>query len=531
MTRSDRLDTPSQPPVPPDGTPVAEFDSILFSSSESGNAEPLEPACFADLNLDQVVRRIVAGRDEYALERFFHTPLDDPQAVYARHDVFRDLEQDALRAAVSGFAQSMRTMRQYLALAEKQRYPQEKQRWFLDAASIYCDAVSRLTDGLAVVDLTSQGFCALRDYLAGYRSSDRFGVLVHEVRDVLDGLARVRYTTRIKGGRVTVRAYDGEADYTVEVAQTFARFRQGDAEDHLVRVPDSGSMDHVEARIVQLVSRLFPTEFAALGEFCTRQAGFPDPRITRFDRELQFYLAYLEYMDTLQTPDLAFSYPSVSTQLRDVTAEGAFDIALATKLAGGGSTLVTNDFMLRGAERILVVTGPNQGGKTTFARSFGQLHYLASLGVPVPARRAQLVLADHIFTLFEEEEDISTLRGRLDNELVRLREILEHATDRSILVLNEVFASTTLADAVYLGSEVLRRIVDVGCATVWVTFIDELSRLGEETVSLVATVASDDPTRRTFKIVRRPADGRAYAAALADKYGLSSERLRSRIGR
>ena len=530
MTRSQGFDTNSELPAPADGTTGAGFDSILFSGWDPGDAEPLEPACLADLNLDQVVRRIVAGRDEYALTRFFHTPLDDPKAVYDRHEVFRDLEQDALRAAVGTFARSMRTVRQYLALAEKQRYPQEKQRWFLDAASVYCDAVGRFSEGLDALDLTSQGFCALRDYLAGYRSSDRFGALIRQVREVLDGLGRVRYTTRIKGRRVTVRAYDGEADYTVEVAQTFARFRQAEAEDHLKRIPDSGSMDHVEARIVQLVNRLFPHEFAALAEFCTRHGGFPDPRIVRFDREVQFYVAYLEYVESLAAPRLAFSYPSVSTRLRDAAAEDAFDMALATEL-GGRSSLVTNDFALRGAERILVVTGPNQGGKTTFARSFGQLHYLASLGVPVPASRAQLVLADRVFTLFEKEEDISTLRGRLDNELVRMREILEEATDRSILVLNEMFASTTLSDAVSLGSEVLRRIAGVGCPTVCVTFVDELSRLGEATVSMVATVASDDPTRRTFKVVRRPADGRAYAAALADKYGLSSEQLSNRIRR
>ena len=347
---------------------------------------------------------------------------------------------------------------------------------------------------------------------------------------MLAGLDRVRYTLRIKGAQVTVSAYEDEPDYGVEVEEAFARFRLGDVESHLVAIPDPGSMDHVEARIALLVARIYPDEFRALDEFCARHRDFVDPEVARFERELQFYLAWLEHTDRLASAGLAFCYPTVSTSSKEVAVEGGFDLALAAKLRAEGRTVVCNDVHLGGLERILVVTGPNQGGKTTFARMVGQLHYLAGLGVPVPARTARLFLPDRVFTHFEREEDIRTLRGKLDEELVRTREILEQASGDSMVVLNETFASTTLADARFLGTEVLTRLSELGCLAVWVTFVDELASLNQTTVSMVATVAADDPSQRTFQIVRAPADGRAYAWALADRYGLSYERLRERIG-
>jgi hypothetical protein len=535
--RVERLDRTSAPPRPVDSdrstlSPAGKgFESILFVREEVDVASALEPPFFSDLNLDQVVSSITAGRDEYELTQFFYAPLRSVAAVEYRHEAFRDLEQDGVREAVRLFAERMQRMRRLLGLAKKQHYKYEKERWFLDGAATYCDAISSLARALADFDLASRGFQGLRDHVTSYAASERFTSLAAETRSVLDGLARVKYTVRIKGRRVTVSADSGERDYSVEVERTFERFRQGEVEDHRFKLPDSGTMDHVEARIAELVARLYPDAFRALDAFCTRHRDFLDRTIARFDREVQFYLAYAEYTERLVGAGLSFCYPTVSADSHEVAAEEAFDIALAAKLVGEQSTVVRNNFFLRGRERVLVLTGPNQGGKTTFARMFGQLHYLAGLGLPVPAQSARLFLPDRLFTHFEREEDIATLRGKLEDELVRVRDILEQATSDSVVILNEIFTSTTLEDAIYLGTEVLTQLIELESLGVCVTFVDELASLSEATVSMVATVAPDDPATRTYKIVRRPADGRAYAWAIAAKYGLSYDALRSRIAR
>jgi DNA mismatch repair protein MutS len=510
---------------------LAPFSSILSPDPDATVSADIAPDCFPDLHLDEIVAAVTTGYTDDRVDNFFYAPPRDLPTIDYRQQVFRDLDRNHTRRAIQAFVDDMRTMRRYLDRAEHVWHPLQRQGWFVEAVKIYCDAVAQLHQDLADLPPASGGLRGFADFVSHYIGSDAFRMLVDQTDAVQAELREVRYIVHIQGLAVHVKKFDGQTDYSSEIVATFERFAIEASKDYRVPIPDHPDMNHVEEQILECVAKLYPETFELLATFSGRNRDFLEPTITRFDHEIRFYLSYLAFVSRFRAAGLTFSYPEITAGTGTVSVDEAFNLALAVKSIDEDKPVVCNDFALSEAERIFVVTGPNQGGKTMYARMIGQCAYLASLGCPVPAKRARLTLPDQIYTHFERQESLSTLHGKLDAELVRIHEILSRATDASIIIMNESFSSTTLNDALLIGTEVLRRIIKLGCVAVYVSFLDELAGLDPVCVSMVGEVAPDDPTRRTFKFTRRPADGLAYATALADKYGLDHDTLRDRIGR
>lgn len=527
--------TADHPPAPPESLasdPPRRYSGLLFPG-ETGRASVADRGdrpFVSDLYLDQVAGAIAGGREEGdLLTSLFYQQVRDVDTLHYRHEVFRDLQEPGLFERAKHFAKRMREVRAHLDQLPKMYSRYQREGWFLDAAAIYCDAVRSLAGDLVSAPVTSRGLVAFRDYLAGYVASGEFDALAADTKDRKDDLGKATYLVRVKGLRVDVSRYEGEADYSAEIAETFERFQQGAVKDYRVSYRVWPGMNHVGAQIVELVARLFSDEFSALDDYCRRHAGFLDATIRQFEQELQFYLAYLDYIEPMGSAGLSFCFPELAADSKDIFARDTFDLALAARLAAAGTSVVSNEFHLSGRERIFVVSGPNQGGKTTFARTFGQLHHLATTGCPVPGSAARLFLFDELFTHFEREEDITNLSGKLEDDLIRIQGVLEAATPRSIVIMNEIFTSTTLSDARFLGRKVLDKVIELDLLCVYVTFLDELASLGESVVSMASTIVPENPAERTYKVVRKPADGLAYALAIADKHRVTYEQLKGRI--
>lgn len=503
------------------------FQSILFTKETT--LAPAEPDCFVDLNLDQVINVIVSGKEEYNLSPFFYMHLTSEQDIVYRQEIMRDIENPILFSYIEMFAKEMSDMRTGLAKAEKSSYQYEKERLVLDAMERYCDAINSFVHNLSLVNLESTGLLDFQQYLLEYLQSETFTSLLSGTKKLVNCLSTVKYGILTKELDVQVRPYNAEADYTAEVEKTFEKFKQNPVKDYLTKYEEQPGMNHVEAAILKGVTILYPEIFQTLTEYYKRYFNYGDETIKTFDREIQFYIAYIEYISKIKKSGLQFCYPEISGSNKEVYDYEGFDIALAYKLAKENSPVVCNDFYTEGDERIIMVTGPNQGGKTTFARTFGQLHYLANIGCPVAGSKAKLFLYDKLLTHFEKEENLETHHSKFEEDLYSIHDILNRATTDSIIIMNEILSSTTLKDSIFISKKIMEKIDGLDALCIWVTFIDELIPLSKKTVSMVSTVVPENPAMRTFKVIRKAADGLAYAISIAEKYKVTYDYLKERM--
>lgn len=210
--------------------------------------------------------------------------------------------------------------------------------------------------------------------------------------------------------------------------------------------------------------------------------------------------------------------------------------ALTLPESAGETGVVRNDFVAEAGDALLILTGPNSGGKTTYLRAVAQAQFLAQHGFPVPAEKARLCLVPGILSLFAtgDGQEI-TLEGRLAQELRQLSQMISEAPEGALYLFNEAFSSTGTDDALEIAETVIRGIIDSGGRVLFATHLhalagkrQELSReFGEsEVVNLVARTDGETPT---FRIERGEPEGKSYAARLVKEYGLDHDSILKRL--
>jgi DNA mismatch repair protein MutS len=503
---------------------------LLFRPGDvAGAPASVIPAWAADLRLDELAHGLGPGGDGVERLAVLLDPLGSVDAVRFRQEVFRDLEDPGLGDALRALAEALAAVRATLDRAARMRHAAERDRWILDAIERHDAAVLNLAAALGRGRVASRGLTAVRDHLAATVAEPGFLRRRAEAAAALEALDGVAFRLRIGRQRVVVGEVRDEPDLASEIRATFERFREAEPAPSRVDVFDTLDMNPLEAQVLARVARLAPEPFARLAATAAAHRRVIDPWIATVADDAAWYLAVLDLLAPLRAAGLPCGYPIVVEDGR-LVADGLFDLVLARRLVAGGSEVARSGVELEPGERLVVVTGPSRGGRTSFARAVGQLHVLAAAGCPVPAASATVPLVDAVRTVFDRPERLDDPGGRLRVELRRIRAMLDATTPRTLVVANEPFASTTAEDALDLARRLATAAQARGARVVAVTFLEELAA-DPAAVSIAAVVDPSDPTARTYRFERRPADGLAHAQALAARHGLGAAAIQARMRR
>ncbi len=214
--------------------------------------------------------------------------------------------------------------------------------------------------------------------------------------------------------------------------------------------------------------------------------------------ELGFYLGCMNLRDRLTAngEPVCFPAPAGPGEVR-LSAKGLYDPCLTVRLT---ARAVGNDVHADG-KRLIMITGANQGGKSTFLRSLGLAQLMMQAGMFVAAESFTASTSTGVFTHFKREEDATMEQGKLDEELARMGGIAAQVTAGGLLLCNESFASTNEREGSEIARQIIRALTEAAVRVVFVTHLYDLAQ---------GFFAADEDTSLFLRAERRPDGTRTF---------------------
>jgi DNA mismatch repair protein MutS len=184
-----------------------------------------------------------------------------------------------------------------------------------------------------------------------------------------------------------------------------------------------------------------------------------------------------------------------------------------------------------------IITGPNNGGKSTYVKTVGLIQWMAQQGLFVPAKSARVSQVDGIYTHFVSPDDITEGEGRYLNELRRMRYIFENATPHSLVILDEPCGGTSYEEGKAQSRVILEGLANLGPTTYFTTHMHELARDLPSTPGFerarnlqAACKYNEDGSKLVYTYKIKPGvSGKSYGMELAKETGLDRESLKKLV--
>ena len=563
--------------------------SILFPKKDL-HFNKLSDIAVHDIAMDSIVCKLSKQVTEQTyIMNVMKLMSSDAENARFRSDVFEDIMNNRkMREDIVRILDKINFLREFGSF--KHDHDHEPQVWDLlhrlGELDDYIKSIEAITECLKDADIHSEGLLNLKSYVEGLYNDNGFGELKKDIQDLRattrnlksvtlgvnlnerfeacgigiislnnkpftkSGLVG-RFIDKVSGKDNVKEGNDWDGEYKFEEFKA-----QSPLENRTIPViPPLSPMALMSIKYISesddqirsvtnymddITERMLAKTVKKLRDVLGKYTTLTITDITDLMPEFIYYIRWAEYIEMLKEKGLAFCKPraldagspnGAERPYSFVEAGGIYNMKLAQDENALREGIVPNDISFDRDKTLYILTGANRGGKTTITQAVGQLFFMAQGGIYVTGEEFSYVPSDNILTHFPADEDKTMDLGRLGEECKRFKELYEQATDKSLLLLNETFSTTSFEEGYYIARDCAKAILKKGIRTIYNTHMHKLAidieeiNEGADKARASSLIVLSEEGRRSYEVKVAPPVGLSYAKDIAQKYGVTFDQL------
>ncbi len=566
--------------------------SILFPDKDLP-FKKLSDVTVHDIGMDSIVCKVTTKVSEQTyIMNVMRLICDDGGNARFRSDVFEDiLNNKKMRDDIVTILDKINFLREFGSF--KHDHDHEPQVWDLlhrlSELDDYIKSIEAVTACLKDASIHSEGLLSLKAYVEKLYNDNGFGELKADVADLRATTQNLKSVTlgvnlneRFEACGIGIVSLNNKPFTKSGIVGRFAdkisgkdnvqdgsgwdgdyKFEEFKAQSPYVNqtipvIPPLSPMALMSIKYISesddqirsvtnymddITERMLSKTVKQLRDVLSKYTTLTITDITDLMPEFIYYIRWAEYIEKLQARGLTFCKPealdtavdgngsSGSSVGQSLDAKGVYNMKLVLDESAVREGIVPNDISFDRERTLYILTGANRGGKTTITQAVGQLFFMAQGGIYVAGKEFRYVPADNILTHFPADEDKTLDLGRLGEECKRFKKLYEEASDKSILLLNETFSTTSFEEGYYIARDCSRAILKKGIRTIYNTHMHKLAMdIGEindgaDKAKAASLIVVSEAGKRSYEVKVAPPVGLSYAGDIAEKYGVTYGQL------
>ena len=527
-----------------------QYTLSLLSPKGKYDYHELTDQTINDLSIPFIAEQVGKTKDERLIiyDVLKRMPID-PEVIRYRRDVYVDLKnQKGLGEQLLNIVKEMR----FYTVGGFKKMDKDATVWDfisrLKELENYCNSIIEIQRLLQPCTFDSEGMKMVQEYVNGLCRDSGLKELLEDVQSITDEVANIKSLTigvnldtslnPTEAGLISMN----KAPYREQtILERFVQFHKKKGSQPQQLKPMSvltharnafGDVSPLAENLTRLVETMIPQVLNPLKAFVRKYVDVSGMMLVSLFHELLFYVRFQEWEAKLKEFGLSCCVPEISADSTFLQDFYNVKLAMVTMGEGQPNNIVTNELELNREHRVLILTGPNRGGKTIFTQAIGLAYLLAQHGLFVPCSGGKIQLCDGIYTHFPADENSTVTLGRLGEEAQRLSEICSAATANSLLLFNESFSSTSHTESVYIAEDILRYLCCLGASTCYNTHMHELAEKAEQygqredaVCQAASLVMGSSEGNRDYKVRFSKPEGKSFAREIAAQYGITFEQL------